>query len=100
ISIGARGTLDPDVIVDYIATHPTGPFGGAFPGWPAAINSDTNLGIDDLFHAAINGHGTFTLASDPAAFTDALRNALAAIQNQTASASNATVNSIKLVAGT
>ncbi|GAB1407097.1 hypothetical protein MASR1M8_10160 [Thermomonas brevis] len=85
ISIGLRGTLDPTL-------PPPSPW-NVNPG----TNSD-NEGperIDDLWHAAINGHGTFVVASDTDSFANALIGALAAIDARSASGSNIASSSTK-----
>lgn len=61
------------------------------PGWPKPGNDSPN-NIDDLLHAAVNGHGTFVAASSPKDFADGLTSALAAIAQRTASFSNATAS--------
>lgn len=55
--------------------------------------------IDDLLHAAVNGHGTFVAASSPAKFSEGLASALAAIAERTSSASNVAANSVSLDTG-
>ncbi|WP_172657011.1 pilus assembly protein [Collimonas arenae] len=48
--------------------------------WPTpASNSNTN--IDDLWHAAVNGHGTYFSAANPSALANGLTSALATIIN-------------------
>jgi type IV pilus assembly protein PilY1 len=49
--------------------------------------------IDDLWHAAVNGHGNFVVASDPVSFAKALSDALNTIATRLASASNVSANS-------
>ncbi|MEO8001788.1 MAG: PilC/PilY family type IV pilus protein, partial [Arenimonas sp.] len=56
--------------------------------------------IDDLWHAAVNGHGDFVAATDSAAFTNGLRDALAAIVAKTGSNSNVSANSFSLNSNT
>lgn len=92
ISIGAHGTLDPDTILADIAANT--PF-----TWPTPIHDQITT-IDDLFHAAVNGHGKFVIASDPVAFVTALTNALAAIAERTSSSSNVSVSGARLSSGT
>ena len=48
--------------------------------WPTP-SSNSNANIDDLWHAAINGHGTYFSAKDPATLASGLTNTLAAIAN-------------------
>ena len=48
--------------------------------WPTPV-SNSNANIDDLWHAAINGHGTYFSAKDPATLASGLTSTLAAIAN-------------------
>src|SRR5690606_41111328 len=53
----------------------------------------------DVWHAAVNGRGEFVAASDPAAYREGLRSALATINDRTASASNVATSSTSLNTG-
>lgn len=55
--------------------------------------------IDDLLHAAVNGHGAFVSASKPSEFAAGLSAALAAIDKRTSSYSNVATNSASLRTG-
>ena len=57
------------------------------PAWPQVFNNHPT-GIDDLLHAAVNGHGEFIPATDPTMFANGLAAALAKISERTASFSN------------
>jgi type IV pilus assembly protein PilY1 len=60
--------------------------------WPVpAANSPTAL--DDLWHAAANGHGIYFSASDPNSLADGLSGALSALKVLTASASASATSS-------
>lgn len=48
--------------------------------WPTPV-SNANTTIDDLWHTAINGHGTYFSAADPASLSSSLIRALATISN-------------------
>jgi type IV pilus assembly protein PilY1 len=48
--------------------------------WPIP-NADDLSAIDDLWHAAINGHGNYFNASDPTSLESALKSSLNVIQN-------------------
>lgn len=48
--------------------------------WPVP-SSDSLKNVDDLWHAAVNGHGTYFSATDPDTLAKGLKNALAAIIN-------------------
>lgn len=83
VSIGQQGSLDP--------TQPP-----PNPPWPSQpSNSGTLANIDDLWHAALNGHGSFVVASDTDKFAAALTAALAAIDARRASGSNLVSSSTK-----
>ena len=48
--------------------------------WPTPA-SDSNANIDDLWHAAINGHGTYFSAKDPSSLATGLNSTLSIISN-------------------
>ncbi|WP_083961940.1 pilus assembly protein [Tepidiphilus margaritifer] len=52
--------------------------------------------IDDLWHAAVNGHGKFFAAQNPDEFATGLKEALGAISTLVSSASNVAVNSNRI----
>lgn len=65
--------------------------------WPSPDkNTDDYRKIDDLFHAAVNGHGDFYSASDPASYAAALSGTLTQINQRTSSASAIATNSTRL----
>lgn len=54
--------------------------------WPApAANAETT--VDDLWHAAVNGHGSYFSAQDPDSLTKGLASALAGLKVRNAAAS-------------
>lgn len=66
--------------------------------WPKpASNSQTN--IDDLWHAAVNGRGTYFSAGSPEALAAGISSALAGIDAKGGSLTAVTVTSPNLVAG-
>ena len=82
VSIGLQGTLN--------LNNP--------PPSPWNVDPISNSGaqrIDDLWHAALNGHGAFVVASDTDRFAQALSDALKAIDGRTASGSNIASSSTK-----
>lgn len=97
ISIGLQGSLD-------VAATKLRVQNGQPVAWPDPRTG--NLGysgperIDDLFHASVNGHGSFVAATDPAEFADGLGSALRAIAARRGSGSNATVTGTSTSAGT
>jgi type IV pilus assembly protein PilY1 len=54
--------------------------------WPTP-KAGTNTTLDDLWHAAVNGRGTYYSASDPNSLADGLSSALTSLKIQTAAAS-------------
>lgn len=94
ISLGIDPTgLQPDgTTIDQVFKW--GLYGGpAISGfyWPQP-SADSENNIADLAHAGLNGRGGFYSAKNPTQFAEAINNALAAISDRTASASNVAVN--------
>ncbi len=88
------GTINPDTDIPLLtsgARNWPDPING-----PAPNNGFDNERIDDLFHAAVNGHGTFVEANSPVKFREGLRAALANIVARTGSSSNVSANSAAL----
>ncbi len=84
LAIGQSGTLNPDTDLVSIKN------GSKYWPEPKADKPET---IDDLWHAAINGHGRFVAATDPTKFVQGLVDALATVAERNGSASNVTANS-------
>lgn len=84
ISLGLTGTLKPS---DFPSLQ-----SGAI-NWPAPSDGGDAENIDDLWHAAVNGRGKFVAATNPQLFAQALRSALSAVVERTASSSNVSANS-------
>lgn len=91
ISIGLQGTLNPVTDLPGLNAGTT--------LWPNAV-ADTASAIDDLFHASVNGHGDFVVASNPQELTDSLKAALAAIIGRIGSSSNVAANSVSVGSNT
>ncbi len=97
VGLGVQGTL---------------PYPNSFAGlqsgalqWPAPCSGFTTSGtcggnsaglIDDLWHAAIDGHGQYLSASDPQTYASALANTLQNIQTRTQSTSSVAVTGTQL----
>jgi type IV pilus assembly protein PilY1 len=97
ISIGARGTLDPATDLPRLTA---GTIGWPDPQTGYTGNNDILERVDDLWHASVNGHGSFLNAADPDAFKTGLSAALSAITRRTSSFSNVSATSTSLDAGT
>lgn len=88
ISIGLKGSLDPKTDLPALIS--------GSKSWPNPNDSEDGDRIDDLFHASVNGHGSFVAASNPQEFADGLKNALSAITERTGSSSNVAANSTRI----
>lgn len=66
--------------------------------WPNATN-DSPTAIDDLWHAAVNGYGTYFSASNPAVLSTALSTALAGVSARTGASSAATTSNPNIASG-
>lgn len=97
ISIGLKGSLDQSSVTQLLKDGKPKK-GGSNVAWPDVTKSDTAK-IDDLLHAALNGHGEFIVASNSTEFASGLAAALAAITQRTSSYSNVATNSVSLDAG-
>lgn len=68
--------------------------------WPAAAsNTSAASRIDDLWHAAVNGRGTFFNASDASGLSDALKRALSEIEKVSGRGSAGATSTMQPVAG-
>jgi type IV pilus assembly protein PilY1 len=66
--------------------------------WPLAVEN-TASAVDDLWHAAVNGRGTYFSAGDPQALSDNLTQTLASIQAITGFGSAAAASTLQPVQG-
>lgn len=96
IGLGLVGTVDQESVEAVLASGNATVNGTA--GWPAPVNNSITA-VDDLLHAAVNGHGTYVAASNPTAFASGLKAALAAVTERTGSFSNISANSAALSTG-
>jgi len=92
VTFGVYGTMNPD---DYDLENCTGL---DCPQWPVPITAgnDKRLKIDDLWHASVNGHGTFMSASDPEALVQAFLMVMQNIESRIGSAASVSVNGDEL----
>jgi type IV pilus assembly protein PilY1 len=94
ISIGLEGSISP-------RTPRTTRSGSS--GWP---NPDPGTGtgkiegIDDLWHASVNGRGSFIVANNAREFQRGLLDAFSLVAERTGSASNVTANSTSITSET
>lgn len=71
---------------------------GTSPNWTVPVK-DTETAVDDLWHAAVNGRGTYFSAKNPTQLTDGLNGALGAIGSKLGAGSAAATSSLNPVAG-
>jgi len=96
----------PSLVQSYMQSHPSAgeksaqdavfsDISNGSLSWPSPYNNSAAK-IDDLWHAAIDGHGTYASAQDPTQLYKAISSALINIVNRTASASSPAVNTQKV----
>lgn len=66
--------------------------------WPVPV-ANTESAVDDLWHAAVNGQGTYFSAKDPAQMTQGLSDALSAIDSKVGAGAAAATSTLNPVAG-
>jgi type IV pilus assembly protein PilY1 len=103
VGLGANGKLDYQNSLDsngFYSVTPKGDYAAILNGtknWPAIPTTGTNQGnipetIDDLWHAAINGHGIYFNAGDPSNLKRGLTNALLDISGRSQSGAGFTLD--------
>ncbi|MHC4072999.1 MAG: PilC/PilY family type IV pilus protein, partial [Planctomycetota bacterium] len=92
ITFGVYGTLNPD---DYDLENCTA---ATCPPWPVPItaSNDKRFKIDDLWHATVNGRGTFMSAANPDELVEAFRAVMQNIESRIGSAASVSVNGDEL----
>ncbi|MBI5005675.1 MAG: hypothetical protein HZB95_00985 [Nitrosomonadales bacterium] len=103
MGLGADGTL---VYTSDYDTATSGDFynlkealGTPTANWPDPITYTAGERIDDLWHAAVNGKGTYFSASNPSQIITGLNKALSAITAKLGSAAAAATSTLNPVAG-
>lgn len=66
--------------------------------WPAPV-ADSPTAIDDLWHAAVNGRGTYFSAQSPDSLVNGISKALSGVTARTGSAAAAATSNLEPVAG-
>jgi type IV pilus assembly protein PilY1 len=103
LGLGVNGTL---LYTDDYKTATSGDFYDLKNGygtptvvWPDPISNTEEQRIDDLWHAAVNGQGTYFSAKDPAELTRSLVNALTQINAKVGAGAAAATSTLNPVAG-
>lgn len=89
VAFGVTGTLNP---ADYPASNNFKNAGGFYPVWPDPATSDARK-IDDLWHAALNGRGSFMAANNSEELVAGLLAVMQNISSRAGSESSLTLNS-------
>ncbi|HEB50009.1 MAG TPA: hypothetical protein ENI89_05315, partial [Desulfobulbus sp.] len=82
VAFGVNGTLNPD---DYDFKN------GVYPDWPNPTSSD-EARVDDLWHAAVNGHGKYMNAARPDELVASLLDIMTDIGSRIGSGASVSVN--------
>lgn len=72
---------------------------GTVCNWPLPSVSGVPENIDDLWHAAVDGRGTYFNATNPASLSTGLANALAGVSARTGSAASASISNPNISQG-
>ncbi len=109
ISFGVKGSIDPlDINGDGVPDDPSYADDPYFlnpatprPVWPDPRPSNASSAkIDDLWHAAVNGRGSFFSADNPQALVEALQKVFKNLKARLASGASVSVNGDELNTGT
>lgn len=98
LGLGVNGTLA--YAEDYL-TNGSADFNAISQGtksWPAPV-ADSPTAIDDLWHAAVNGRGTYFSAQNPDSLVKGISKALTGVTTRTGSAAAAATSNLEPVAG-
>jgi len=120
ISLGVDGLMmyrpnyrtpsgDPTDDYDAVSNHVTASSANAANGicpwqtsgtcnWPQP-SADSQANIDDLWHAAVNGHGSYLLAKDPLTLSRGLRDIISEIQQSAGSGAAAATSNPNVATG-
>lgn len=99
LGLGVNGTLK--YTEDYL-TATSGDFFAIKQGtkdWPNPITNPGSERVDDLWHAAVNGHGIYFSAQNPDSLVSGISKALAGVTARTGSAAAAATSNLEPVAG-
>lgn len=99
LGMGVDGTLA--YTTDY-KTDKDGDYAGLKGGsknWPDPIDNTTAERIDDLWHAAVNGGGTYFSAKNPTDLVNQLKDALASVAVKVGAGAAAATSTLNPVAG-
>lgn len=93
------GSLAASTATPPICPWQTGALDGKVCNWPKPDVSGVPENIDDLWHAAVDGRGTYFNATNPASLSTGLTNALAGVSARTGSAASASISNPNISSG-
>jgi len=101
IGLGVDGTL---AYQDGYKTSTTGDYADIkdpdkTKTWPDPISNTNEERIDDLWHAAVNGRGTYFRATNPKSLSDGLKKALEEMDVKSGAGASAAASNLQLTAG-
>ncbi len=98
LGLGLNGTLD--YSENYLSggSNDFNAITAGTKNWPAP-KADDPTAIDDLWHAAVNGRGTYFSAQNPNSLITGLSKALAGVSARTGAAASAATSNLEPVAG-
>lgn len=99
IGLGVDGSL---VYEDGYKSSTTGDYNALVSGslwWPDPTDAEDLDRIDDLWHAAVNGHGTYFSARNPESLVNGLTAALGSIESSSGSGAAAATSNLEPISG-
>ena len=99
LGLGTNGQLGVYVAITSPADRPTTTRSCPAPRTGPRPSGDTLTTIDDLWHAAVNGHGQYFSAKNPDLLVSGLRTALAGVSAREAAGAAAATSNLEPVAG-
>lgn len=99
IGLGVDGSL---VYEDGYKSSTTGDYNALVSGslwWPDPTDAEDLDRIDDLWHAAVNGHGTYFSARNPESLVNGLTAALGSIESSDGSGAAAATSNLEPISG-
>jgi Tfp pilus tip-associated adhesin PilY1 len=95
--------IDPHAPLNSVAANPANgvcswQVAGSPCNWPIPV-TDNQTGIDDLWHAGINGHGAYFSATDPSSLSDSITAALEGVKTAGGASASPTISNPSLTPG-
>lgn len=98
VGLGLAGQLNFDPNYEEQVTGDFRDIKQGVKNWPSP-RQDSETALDDLWHAAVNGRGTFFSAKDPSELSNGITETLAAVQSRVGAGAAAATSNLQPVAG-